>query len=97
MEQPTPNELAELRQRILELQGMLVLSVAQVQALKELAMLIWESQGIQIHETDPMETVFHRMELEHREILLSTFADSNPNGAATLKRYIDQLLTKKKA
>lgn len=76
-------------QRLAETQGSFVIVAAQVKALKELIAILLEAKEIRLHETDSVETVIKRMEIEHIDKLLANFSDHDPDYAAFLKSYVE--------
>lgn len=88
--------ILELQDRISELQAMSILAVAETKALKEMAILVWESQQVKIDETRNIPTVLDSMQKEWVEIMLSSFADLDMNAASKLKHNIDKLLKTKR-
>jgi hypothetical protein len=78
-----------------ELQAMILLSVARTRALRDLSIIFWRHQGLKAHETDSLEVVLDRMEMEYQEILLAGCADVDHNTASEMKRFVDKIFEKK--
>lgn len=83
-------ELEDLRERISELQALTLIGVAETNALKELSMIIWESQKVEIDQTRTIDVTLQKMREGHLERLLSSFADLNMKAASTLRQNIDR-------
>jgi hypothetical protein len=86
------NDIEKLGHRIAELQATQLLVSAQMRALMLLCARIWSETGVRMPGDKPVEQVLHTMTDEQREYILSSFADTDPKGAAQLKEIIEKSL-----
>jgi hypothetical protein len=68
-------EIKRLKLKLFEVEASLLFSQLRLRAFRDLATLIWESQKVTIHRTDPILTVLARMEKEYADLLLGEYAE----------------------
>jgi hypothetical protein len=83
-------EIKRLKLKLFEVEASLLFSQLRLRAFRDLATLIWESQKVTIHRTDPILTVLARMEKEYADLLLGEYADKNPAMAGILRTLAEQ-------
>jgi hypothetical protein len=88
--------IMDLESRICELQAFSILTLAELRAVKELAIIVWESQQVKVDATRDIATVLESMQREWVDVILPEFADIDMTAATKLKQNIDRYLKKKK-
>jgi hypothetical protein len=86
--------ILELQDRISELQAMLLLTLSEMRALKEMSSRFWGPQQVKVPETDDIPTALDKLQEEHLDNLLASFTKENMDAARQLKKNTDKLRKK---
>jgi hypothetical protein len=79
------DDIRALKLRGFELEAELLFAQVRLRAFQDLAIMIWQSQGVKVHEEEPIEKVLRRLERDYADNLLRDYADKKPQMAAILR------------